>query len=210
MLNSIKVVLCVMLIILAFANAWAQGPINDSLMLGTPAPSNVTLPQAAQPIKTKIYDRDTSLMQKHSPKKATLLAVFLPGAGQVYNKKYWKVPLVYVAAGAALYAGIWNNGYYKDFKKEYAFRLANGYNEDSYYNQFQTPTLQTYRDYYRQNRDLSFILLGATYVLQIVDAAVDAHFYDFKITEDLSLNIQPNLYFVGQQAQPQLLFTFKF
>jgi heme oxygenase len=81
---------------------------------------------------------------------------------------------------------------------------------DGFYNQFQTPTLQNFRDSYRYNRDLSYIGIGAVYILQLVDAAVDAHFFDFKITDDLSLNIQPTYQFVGSIPSSQLLFTFKF
>lgn len=213
MFGKLHILFGFILMLLTGVNATAQiGPINDSSI--TTVPSNREVNRNTDAVKTTVKKRDQttdSLSRlKHSPKKATLLSVCLPGAGQVYNKKYWKVSVIYVAAGAALYGALWNNKYYKDFKEQYSFRVANGFNEDPYYNQFQEPTLLSYRDYYHKNRDLSYILLGATYILQIVDAAVDAHFYDFKITEDLSLNVQPQLYWVSSQAQTHLLFTLKF
>lgn len=213
MLSKLRFLLCFTFVLLTSAETYAQiGPFNDSAITTIPSTNQVNSTQNTYktPSKKRSQSNDSLMMLKHSPQKATLLSVCLPGAGQVYNKKYWKVPLVYAAAGASLYGALWNNKYYQDFKEQYAFRVANGFSEDPYYTQFQDPTLKSYRDYYHKNRDLSYILLGATYILQIVDAAVDAHFYDFKITEDLSLNVQPQLYWVSSQAQTHLLFTLKF
>ena len=188
--------------------ALAQGPINDSL---TSTPFGYSNDTAYKNIKSnKASKKDTSTFVKHSPKKATLLSVFLPGAGQAYNKKYWKIPIVYAAGGALVYSVIFYTKQYNNFKAAYSERITTGYNVDGFYNQFQTPTLQNFRDSYRYNRDLSYIGIGAVYILQLVDAAVDAHFFDFKITDDLSLNIQPTYQFVGSIPSSQLLFTFKF
>lgn len=186
----------------------AQGPINDSL---TSTPAGFSNDTTVRNIKTNsTAKKDTSVFVKHSPKKATWLSVCLPGAGQAYNKKYWKIPVVYAAGGATVYGIVFYSKQYNNFKDAYAERINSGNNADSYYNQFQTPTLKSYRDYYRYYRDLSYIGLGAVYILQIVDAAVDAHFFDFKITDDLSLNVQPTYQFVGSTPSSQLLFTFKF
>jgi hypothetical protein len=208
-MNS-KYILGVMTILLFFVSkiALAQGPINDSL---TSTPADFSNDTSYRSIKSNTAAKnDTSIFVKHSPKKATLLSVFLPGAGQAYNKKYWKMPIVYAAGGTAVYGIIFYSKQYNNFKSAYSERLTRGNNADSYYNQFQTPTLKSYRDYYRYYRDLSFIGLGAIYILQIIDATVDAHFFDFKITDDLSLNVQPTYQFVGSTSSSQLLFTFKF
>ena len=212
MFGKLHFLLFYSILLLLGADVCAQiGPINDSAITVTPGyKANNDEQPALKPSKSKSTPKDSLSLLKHSPKRATLLSVCLPGAGQVYNKKYWKVPLVYAAAGAALYGALWNNKYYQDFKEQYAFRVANGFSEDPYYKQFQEPTLKSYRDYYHKNRDLSYILLGATYILQIVDAAVDAHFYDFKITEDLSMHVQPQLYWVSSTAQTHLSITLKF
>lgn len=194
------------------------GPINDSTIVGSPyTNSKDTVKPAPQRSATdslisnsKPAKKDTAAFVKHSPRKATLLSTFVPGAGQFYNKKYWKIPVIYAAGGAAVYGVVFYTREYNNFRQAYKARLANGSNEDPYYNQFQTATLQSYRDYYRYYRDLSYIALGAVYVLQIVDAVVDAHFYDFKITDDLSMHVEPVLNFTGPVANTQLLFTFKF
>jgi hypothetical protein len=195
------------------------GPINDSIIGGSPYinPSDTTpKPEKKETTTSPVISNQTTKNDsisfvKHSPKKATLLSTFVPGAGQFYNKKYWKMPFIYVAGGAAIYGAVHYGGKYQDFKDAYKTRLETGANDnDTYYNQFQTATLQSYRDYYRYYRDLTYIGIAAVYVLQIVDAAVDAHFYDFKITEDLTLNIQPTFQYVGPVANPQLMFTLKF
>jgi len=187
----------------------AQGPINDSLTFTPSGFSGDT--STYRSVKSNPAPKnDTSTFVKHSPKKATLLSVFLPGAGQAYNKKYWKMPLVYAAAGTAVYGIIFYSKQYNDFRSAYNERLTTGSNVEEFYNRFQTPTLKNFRDSYRYYRDLSYIGLGAVYLLQIVDAAVDAHFFDFKITDDLSLNVQPTYQFVGATPSSQLLFTFKF
>lgn len=216
-MNFKTATLFVLMLALAWANkANAQGAINDSLVTGSPYINDTTT--AVKPnettqspvISNKVAKKDTSTFVKHSPKKATLLSVFLPGAGQAYNQKYWKMPIVYVAGGAAVYGIIFYSKEYNVFKAAYAERLNTNANADAFYNQFQTPTLKSYRDYYRYYRDLSYIALGAVYILQIVDATVDAHFFDFKITDDLSLNVQPTYNLVGNSPSTQLLFTFKF
>ncbi len=208
-MNS-KYFLVVATILLLFVStiALAQGPINDSLTSNPASFSNDTSYRSIK--RNSAAKNDTSTFVKHSPKKATLLSAFLPGAGQAYNKKYWKMPIVYAAGGTAVYGIIFYTKQYNDFKSAYSERLTIGNNVASYYNQFQTPTLKSYRDYYRYYRDLSYIGLGAVYILQIIDATVDAHFFDFKITDDLSLNVQPTYQFVGSIPSSQLLFTFKF
>lgn len=150
--------------------------------------------------------------KNHSPKLATWLSVVVPGAGQVYNKKYWKVPIIYAAASGAIY-GVWfNTKHYNEFRDAYIERLQTGQNHETYYARLQQETLVSARDYYRYYRDLSYIGLGAVYVLQIIDAAVDAHFFDFVIKDDLTVHITPMI--VPQTASSftstQLLVSLKF
>lgn len=213
----IKYLFFVFMLVFALKTNAQIGPINDSTVVGSPytnAKDSTNVSPKKDPgiitITDKPAKKDTSSFVKHSPRKATLLSTFLPGAGQFYNKKYWKIPVIYAAGGAAVYGVIFYSKEYNSFRQAYKIRLATGTDEDSYYNRFQTATLQSNRDYYRYYRDLSYILFGAVYVLQIVDAVVDAHFYDFKITEELSMHVEPVLNFTGPQASTQLLFTFKF
>ncbi len=127
----------------------------------------------------------------HSPKKATLFAL-VPGLGQVYNRKYWKLPIVYAGFGVTGYLGISNRTEYKKFNEAYIClinegddctnKLAELYSEDE---------LVYYRDSYRRNMELSFIIMGAWYILQILDASVDAHLYYWEVNDNLSVDIQP-------------------
>lgn len=140
-------------------------------------------------LEGKVEEIDSFSLPKN-PKKATILSAILPGAGQVYNDKAWKVPI--------LYAGIITDVYFIGFnnKRYQAFRGALIAFDEGEPNQF--PTLN--RDglvrnvnYWKTNRDLCYLLLGAIYALNLVDANVDAHLSGFDITDDLSMKIEPHV-----------------
>lgn len=126
----------------------------------------------------------------HSPRKATLLSAVLPGAGQVYNKKVWKVPVVY--GGFAL-AGYFLNENLKrvDLYRSDLKAIQDGDPNTVPQTNFPQGTLNDLLDQYKDWRDLSYISIGAIYALQIIDANVDAHLFDFDVDEDLSLTILP-------------------
>ena len=132
-------------------------------------------------------------------KKATTLACIFPGAGQIYNKSYWKVPFVVGGFAAMIYCIDWNNRGYQRFKK--AYRLLSDYEKnpdaypdgptDEFHGRYSADFIRNLRNNYRRNRDLCIIISGALYVLQIVDAHVDAHLKDYDVSDDLSMNIEP-------------------
>ncbi len=129
------------------------------------------------------------------PKRATVFAMILPGAGQLYNKKYWKAAVVYAGVGGLIYSYRFN----KDSLATYQAILVNkiqSANDTSIVDIF--PLLTTAgvtrnRDFYRRNRDVTIIGFVALYALQIIDANVDAHLREFEVNEDLSLRISPDL-----------------
>jgi len=146
----------------------------------------------------------------HSPRKATIYSAILPGLGQVYNKKYWKVPLIYIGFGAIGYFINWNNENYQlfrigyrhltddnpetqDYLKIEAVR-RNNYNLDnpSDFDNLKT-ALSRQQDYYRRNRDLLIISMVGFYGLNIIDASVDAHLFDFDISDDLTMKWEPTM-----------------
>lgn len=151
----------------------------------------------------------------HSPKKATLYSAILPGLGQAYNKKYWKVPLVYIGFGTIGYFMDWNNGNYQFLKKAYQdlsdldentnsfleIPASKGYdlNNPTSLKNFKTAVIKQ-QDYYRRNRDLLFISLFGFYGINLIDASVDAHFFDFDISEDLTFNWQPSMQYFDNQT----------
>lgn len=163
-------------------------------------------------MQKKNSDTTKKVIRKHSPKTATLLSLFIPGAGQVYNKKnwWWKIPVIYGAGGTLLYSAIFYQHQYDYFRLAYKERLANGVNLDPYYNRYQTPTLQVIRDSYRDSRDQSYMWFVVVYALQVLDATVEAHFVDFNMNENVSLKIQPQVYMVGYNYTGGLQLTLKF
>ncbi len=139
---------------------------------------------------SKAINDSTAL--KHSPKKAALYSALLPGLGQAYNKKYWKIPIVYAVGGLMGYFIIDNNRQYKRYKNAYATRLDGDETTiDAFVDTYSDEDLRLLKNYYRRNRDLSYIVAGMVYVLNIVDASVDAHLFYFNVNDDLSLKISP-------------------
>ncbi len=132
-------------------------------------------------------------------KKATTLAMICPGAGQIYNGSYWKVPFVVGGFASMIYVIDWNTRGYTRFKKAYTQRYDYEVNPDNYPEgsqdefggTYSSSYLKSIRDSYRRNRDLSYILIAGLYILQIVDAHVDAHLRDYDISDDLTMNIEP-------------------
>ena len=129
------------------------------------------------------------------PKKATVLAMVFPGAGQLYNKKYLKASVVYAGVGGLIYSYQFN----KDSLATYQAILVNkiqSSNDTSVVDNFPlltTAGVTSTRDFYRRNRDVTIIGFVALYALQIIDANVDAHLREFEVNEDLSLRISPDL-----------------
>lgn len=128
-----------------------------------------------------------------SPKTASILSAVLPGAGQVYNQKYWKVPVVYAALGTAVYYIDFNTKKYRTFRGEYVARLDTDANTipNPEYADLQDAQIEKAKVYYKRMLDISYASLGILYILNIVDASVDAHLFTFDVSEDLSLNWQP-------------------
>ncbi len=132
--------------------------------------------------------------QEHSPKKASLYSAILPGSGQYYNEKYWKIPVIYVGLAAALYSANQNQSKYTDYHQAYEFRTDENPNTiDAYVNQYTDANLLTLKNNHRNNRDLAYILSVGIYSLNIIDASVDAHLFKFNVNDDISLNIQPQI-----------------
>jgi hypothetical protein len=131
--------------------------------------------------------------------RATLYSAILPGAGQVYNKKYWKVPIVYAALGISAYAFFYNKSWYNKCQHALTVTIDGGdiNTVDPELKPFVAANDQngiiTYRDSFRKNQDYSVLFFLLFYGLQIVDATVDAHLKDFNVNSDLSFKIKPML-----------------
>jgi hypothetical protein len=130
----------------------------------------------------------------HSPRKATIYSAVLPGLGQAYNQKYWKIPVVYAVIGGCLTAALINNKDYGVSKKELLFRKHNSRRLNSNYLNFEDYQLLELSNYSRKWRDNMFIFTGIAYMLNMVDANVDAHLFNFNVDDKLSMNIMPYTY----------------
>ena len=139
-----------------------------------------------------------------NPKRAMWLALVLPGAGQIYNRKYWKLPIVYGGFVGCVYALRWNNQMYHDYSQAYLDLMDDDPNTQSY-NQFLhlgaqinssnmarfQKLFKNRKDTYRRWRDLSVFCLIGVYALSVIDAYVDASLSEFDISKDLSLRVEP-------------------
>jgi len=140
----------------------------------------------------------------HSPKRAGWMSTALPGLGQAYNKKYWKIPAIYATFGVITYFLIDNQKNYVKYRDSYIARIDDDDQTVDEFPNLSTDAIRLYKNHYWKNRDLSILLLAAVYTLNILDAVVDAHFYTYDISDDLSLKftpvVNPNLQIGAKQS----------
>jgi hypothetical protein len=125
-----------------------------------------------------------SFADPHSPKKASIYSAVIPGLGQIYNRKYWKAPIIYASMGAAAWFTFDQRRIMRDSNASFRALYALGKSPSVY-------AIEK-RDDARKFRDFGILALSALYVLQIVDATVDAHFYKLNIDADLQASVRPN------------------
>lgn len=143
---------------------------------------------------------------KPDAQKAVWLATIVPGLGQIYNRQYWKVPIIYAGTLGLVYGITWNDRMYVDYRKGYVdlmdgnpntnyfdYLLPEGVVLDDSNRDYYTRTIKTRLDTYRRNRDLCIIATAVLYLLSIIDAYVDAQLFDYDISPDLSLQVAPTV-----------------
>lgn len=185
----------------AILQATAQEPMkNDSAAVRQQLPISIN----DSSVVVKI-PRDWSTWTP-KPQKALWMALVIPGGGQIYNRKYWKLPLVYGGMMGCLYAMTWNNTMYKDYSQAYIDIMDSDPNTQSYNkflhlgNTIDESNMERYKtifkkrkDKYRRWRDMSFFCLLGVYALSVVDAYVDAELSEFDISKDLSMKVRPTI-----------------
>ena len=165
------------------------------LLYSTPAHAQLLPPKT----DTLTAKGDTANVKKaparyHYPKKAALFSAIIPGSGQIYNKKYWKVPIIYAGFAGLAYSFQFNQTRYVRYRDALKFRLDDDASTvDPYVNIYDDDTLTRLYQYYHHYRDLTVIGGAVLYLLNVVDAAVDAHLFTFNMSDDLSLSIHPAL-----------------
>ncbi len=138
-------------------------------------------------ISNSLYSQD----HENKIKKTTILSVACPGLGQIYNKKYWKVPVIYASLSTSIYYYIRNNNKYQQYQSAY---IAATDDDDNTINNsgYNASNLITLQNHHRDSRDLSGFLFFLIYVLNIIDASVDAHLMNYNLNDDLSLYLKHN------------------
>ena len=143
-------------------------------------------------LKIKALDtivKSTRQFDPLSPARAAFYSAVVPGLGQAYNRKYWKIPIVYAALGTGTYFVVWNNQHYLDYQTAYKNRINgkpddyDGLNGNPYLSE---DTLQSAQESYKQDRDLSILVTVGMYILQIVEASVNAHLLQHNVDDNLS------------------------
>lgn len=143
-----------------------------------------------------------------APAKAAFYSAVVPGLGQVYNKKYWKIPIIYAGMAAGVYFYKQQDDEYNRFRDAYKRRLA-GYDDDEFQGISEERLINAQKSA-QKNKSISIIVTVAFYLLNVVDANVDAHLRQYEVSEDLSL--QPNFDYNQFNAQPQygMSLTYRF
>ena len=183
----------------SIAKGDAKALLGDSLNV---VEDSTSLVVKKKPRKMK-EKRDWSIW-KPNPQRALWLALVLPGAGQIYNRKFWKLPIIYGGFLGCIYALTWNNMMYKDYSQAYLdimdddpgtasynkfLHLGNTITKDN--EERYKEIFRSRKDKYRRWRDMSFFVMLGVYAISVIDAYVDAELSVFDISNDLSLTIEP-------------------
>ncbi len=207
--------------LLACGNVWAQTDEeqSESSVEEEQEPSWKLAPDTFYMADGTKVVRSVSISKfGHSPHTATMYAAIFPGLGQIYNKKYWKLPILYGGIAALCYGVHFNGKYYKLYRRAYRDFVIGDPNNKAYaevlkksnltvedvetkYSSWFTKTLSNKKDTYRRYRDLCYFGLIGVYGLQILDAAVDAHFFNFDVSDDLSVQWSPTVSPSGESSQ---------
>jgi hypothetical protein len=212
-------VIIILLTFLLSTEAQEVKAVKDTLQNSTKVARKEFSPKLSREVQEINVAKDTLQKttkiekKKISPKKATIYAALIPGLGQAYNGKYWKLPIVYGGYVGLVYIFGWNNNNYNDYSQ--AYRTIAKYTsttgmpavDRTYLDNFiknpsinldnpshfsyVTTSLKSGKDFYRRNRDMTIIGIAALHILSIIDASVDANLSDFDISDDLSMKIGP-------------------
>lgn len=175
-----------------------------------------TLPDA---IATDSIVKISNPINPLSPAKAAFYSAVLPGLGQAYNKRYWKIPIVYGGLATGIYFYTTNNKEYHRYRDAYKSRLAGFTNDEFYFdalgNQLTSPRvstdgLQRGQKFYRRNKEISLLVTLGIYALNIIDANVDAHLMQFNVDENLSLAPHFKINELDRTSNLGLTLNFKF
>ena len=175
---------------LLFFISTASAQVNDTIIKG----DTITVIKNNSIVNDTTKTVVTIKKVSHSPKKASLLSAIIPGAGQVYNKKYWKLPIIYAGAAGLVYSFQFNQSRYVKYRDAYKYRIDDDASTtDDYIGVYSDDNLNTLQKYYHRYRDLTVVGFAALYALNIIDASVDAHLFTFDVSDNLTMKVEPTL-----------------
>jgi hypothetical protein len=158
-----------------------------------------------------VVEASPKSLQAHNIRRATILSVVIPGAGQIYNRKWWKTPIIYAGLGTTIYLASLNQSEYRRYSNAFDQRRdLNNTEPDEFEGRLTERQLISNMRLHQSNRDLSLVFMVLLYGLNIIDANVDAHLFDFDISDDLSLKVEPRTWYNGGASQTGLTLTFSF
>lgn len=198
--NRIIILLCCLCFV---SNVWSQTEENEG------KEKEKTEEESVLKVENATVVEEKKAINPLSPSKAAFYSAILPGLGQAYNKKYWKIPLVYAALGTGVYFYVNNNKQYNRYRTAYKKRLA-GIKDEFSEVVPDADALIDAQEFYQRNRDLSLLLTVVAYVLNIVDANVDAHLLQFNVSDDLSFRPHINQNEIDFNRNLGLTLNFKF
>jgi len=189
--------------------------LSNAYSQAVPAENTVVIKDSSATKKSKV---DTTKKKIYDPKVAARRSAIIPGWGQIYNKKYWKLPIVYGALGVTGYIFVNNIKIYKEYKFAYSARVkaaasppdSTDYHQlDNIYKVLSPNSIRSARDEFRRYVDYSALIFIVFWGLNVVDAAVDAHLKNFDVSPDLSLQIRPGYSDMARTNGVSLVLTFK-
>ncbi len=205
--------------VLTATDTIADAPDAVEIQLGEADVAAVLPDSIAELLDESPYDRWIPRKSEFNPDptRAVWMAALFPGLGQLYNRRYWKLPIVIGAYMGLGYATTWNNGMLNDYTRAYRDIIDNDPSTNSYMNFFPPTTqesdldrtwlkniLQSRKNFYRRNRDLCIIAMVGVYLIAMVDAYVDASLSHFDISPDLSMDISPAVFRDERNLKPSL------
>lgn len=177
------------IIFLFFCHASSHAQVTDTASRS----KNLQTKNAAEAQKSVPNDNPIAKPKYHSPRKAALMSTIVPGLGQAYNKKYWKIPIIYAGIVGLAYSFDFNQTKYVTYRDAYKYRLNGGSLANDNYPTYNDETLNALQAYYHRYRNLTVIGASLLYIMNIVDASVDAHMFTFDVSDNLSFHIRPTL-----------------
>ena len=177
----------------------AQEPLKDTIPLDPIYQQDSVI--GFRELKTPEVVEEIEMVYKdHDPNKAAWYSAALPGLGQAYNKKYWKIPVIWAGIGGFAYFIDWNNDQYQFYRKNLIYEVEGNPNFENT-TPLEADNLKSGRDQYRRSRDMLIIFGVIFYMLNIVDAHVDAHLIEFDVNQSLSVQLDPAVQFNPNGSQ---------